>query len=35
MTDDARIRSQVLTLAHRETRDCPRAEHHNALAPAG
>ena len=30
--DDARIRSHVLTLAHRQTRECLRAETCDALA---
>ena len=33
--DDSRVRGHVLSLAHRQTRDCLRAEHCEALAASG
>jgi arsenate reductase len=33
--EDVPVRSHVLTIAHRKTRECLRAEHCDALAPAG
>jgi arsenate reductase len=33
--EDVPVRSHVLTIAHRKTRECLRAEHCDALAPVG